>query len=57
MQTPSLVLPHPRLHQRRFVLAPLAEIAPDWRHPISGLTAEQLLAQLSDEQPVERLPC
>ena len=57
MQTPSLVLPHPRLHQRRFVLAPLAEIAPDWRHPISGLTAEQLLAQLSDEQPIERLLC
>jgi 2-amino-4-hydroxy-6-hydroxymethyldihydropteridine diphosphokinase len=57
MRTPALVLPHPRLHQRRFVLAPLAEIAPDWRHPLSGLTAEQLLARLSDEQPVERFPC
>jgi 2-amino-4-hydroxy-6-hydroxymethyldihydropteridine diphosphokinase len=56
VQTPCLVLPHPRLHQRRFVLAPLAEIAPNWRHPLSGLTADQLLAQLSDEQPVERLP-
>jgi 2-amino-4-hydroxy-6-hydroxymethyldihydropteridine diphosphokinase len=56
LQTLSLLLPHPRLHQRRFVLAPLAEIAPDWRHPISGLRAEQLLAELSDEQPVERLP-
>jgi 2-amino-4-hydroxy-6-hydroxymethyldihydropteridine diphosphokinase len=56
-QTPSLVLPHPRLHQRRFVLVPLAEIAPDWRHPLSGLTAEQLLLRLAAKQPVERLPC
>jgi 2-amino-4-hydroxy-6-hydroxymethyldihydropteridine diphosphokinase len=51
-----LVLPHPRLHQRRFVLAPLAEIAPHWRHPRSGLTAAELLAALApDEQPVRVL--
>jgi 2-amino-4-hydroxy-6-hydroxymethyldihydropteridine diphosphokinase len=56
-ETPSLVLPHPRLHQRRFVLQPLAEIAPDWRHPLSGLTAEQLLSRLVAKQPIERLPC
>jgi 2-amino-4-hydroxy-6-hydroxymethyldihydropteridine diphosphokinase len=55
--TPSLVLPHPRLHQRRFVLIPLAEIAPDWRHPLFGLTAEELLDRLAEEQRVERLPC
>lgn len=56
-ETSSLVLPHPRLHQRRFVLQPLAEIAPDWRHPLSGLTAEQLLSRLVAKQPIERLPC
>jgi 2-amino-4-hydroxy-6-hydroxymethyldihydropteridine diphosphokinase len=56
-ETSSLVLPHPRLHQRRFVLQPLAEIAPDWRHPLSGLTAEQLLSRLAAKQPIERLPC
>ena len=38
MDTTSLVLPHPRLHERRFVLIPIAEIAPDWRHPILELT-------------------
>ena len=55
-ETTFLVLPHPRLHRRRFVLTPLAEIAPDWHHPLSGFTAEQLLSQLAAEQPVERLP-
>ena len=57
MNVTSLVLPHPRLHERRFVLMPIAEIAPDWRHPIVGLTAAQLLARLSSEQQIERLSC
>jgi 2-amino-4-hydroxy-6-hydroxymethyldihydropteridine diphosphokinase len=56
-ETTSLVLPHPQLHQRRFVLVPLAEVAPDWRHPLSGLTVEQLLSRLAAKQPIERLPC
>ncbi|HEX3525209.1 MAG TPA: 2-amino-4-hydroxy-6-hydroxymethyldihydropteridine diphosphokinase [Stellaceae bacterium] len=56
MNATSLVLPHPRLHERRFVLMPIAEIAADWRHPILGLTAAQLLARLSSEQEIERLP-
>lgn len=38
-----VVLPHPRIAQRRFVLEPLAAIAPDWRHPVTGLTIQALL--------------
>lgn len=41
-----LVLPHPEMHQRRFVLEPLVEIAPFWFHPILGQTAQQLLNRL-----------
>jgi len=42
----AFILPHPRMHLRRFVLEPLAEIAPEWRHPALGLTARELLARL-----------
>jgi 2-amino-4-hydroxy-6-hydroxymethyldihydropteridine diphosphokinase len=55
IETPSLTLPHPRLHQRRFVLEPLFEIAPNWRHPVLGLGAADLLAGLPPDQPVRRL--
>ena len=52
IETTRLVLPHPRLHHRRFVLAPLCDIAPDWRHPVLGATAAALLAALPPGQPV-----
>lgn len=50
-----LILPHPRLHLRRFVLAPLVEIAPQWRHPLLGSTAAELLADLPSGQAVRVL--
>jgi 2-amino-4-hydroxy-6-hydroxymethyldihydropteridine diphosphokinase len=44
---PGLVLPHPRLHMRAFVLEPLAEVCPGWRHPASGRSARELLDALA----------
>ena len=44
----KLILPHPRLHERAFVLIPLRDIAPDWRHPVSGLTVRQLCDALPE---------
>ena len=41
-------LPHPRLHERAFVLMPLSDVAPNWRHPVSGLTVDALIARLPD---------
>ena len=53
--TPDLQIPHPRMLQRRFVLAPLAEIAPNLQHPSWPATASTLLAHLTDPSQVRRL--
>jgi 2-amino-4-hydroxy-6-hydroxymethyldihydropteridine diphosphokinase len=54
LETESLTLPHPRLHLRRFVLAPLAELSPDTRHPTLDVTFTQLLGA-TGERPLVRL--
>jgi 2-amino-4-hydroxy-6-hydroxymethyldihydropteridine diphosphokinase len=46
-------LPHPRLHERAFVLLPLRDIAPDWLHPVSGKNLAELLAKIPPEQQAE----
>lgn len=51
-RTPGLTLPHPRLHERAFVLAPLAEIAPDVVHPVLGISMADLLASLPDRSGI-----
>lgn len=51
------IMPHPSMHQRRFVLQPLAELAPDWRMP-DGTPISELLAQVQDQQiwPIDSSP-
>jgi 2-amino-4-hydroxy-6-hydroxymethyldihydropteridine diphosphokinase len=49
------ILPHPRVQERAFVLLPLRDVAPQWRHPISGLTVAELIAALPAEQKAERI--
>ena len=51
-QNPSLMLPHPRMHERAFVLVPLRELCPNWCHPVSGIWIDDLIAQLSPRQKI-----
>jgi 2-amino-4-hydroxy-6-hydroxymethyldihydropteridine diphosphokinase len=53
----ALILPHPRMDERVFVLAPLCEVAPDWRHPVLGRTVREMLDALpaSDHEGVAPL--
>lgn len=46
VDTAELTLPHPRMAQRDFVLRPMMELLPEWRHPISGLTAGEMLGRV-----------
>jgi 2-amino-4-hydroxy-6-hydroxymethyldihydropteridine diphosphokinase len=51
---PNLIVPHPRLHERAFVLVPLAEIAPDLVHPVIKKTIAELLAELQSQKIVKQ---
>jgi 2-amino-4-hydroxy-6-hydroxymethyldihydropteridine diphosphokinase len=55
MDTPELQVPHPRMTERRFVLEPLAEIAPELQHPSWSGTVSDLLARTPDRSEVRRL--
>jgi 2-amino-4-hydroxy-6-hydroxymethyldihydropteridine diphosphokinase len=55
LESETLTLPHPHLHQRRFVLEPLSELAPELVHPRLGKTMEALLKDLSDPNQVRRM--
>ncbi|MCE2516678.1 MAG: 2-amino-4-hydroxy-6-hydroxymethyldihydropteridine diphosphokinase [Alphaproteobacteria bacterium] len=48
----NLVLPHPRMHLRAFVLRPLKDLAPQWRHPVTGAGIDDLLAEVDPDQDV-----
>ena len=49
IESSELTIPHPRMHERRFVLGPLAELNPQWKHPVLGASIQDLLAKLPDE--------
>jgi 2-amino-4-hydroxy-6-hydroxymethyldihydropteridine diphosphokinase len=55
IDTPPLTIPHPRLHQRRFVLLPMSELAPDWVHPQQHQSIQSLLDNLTDTHQVRKL--
>jgi 2-amino-4-hydroxy-6-hydroxymethyldihydropteridine diphosphokinase len=54
VQTSRLEVPHPRMHERRFVLTPFADLAPDLRHPVTGQTIREMLDALPEGDLVQR---
>jgi 2-amino-4-hydroxy-6-hydroxymethyldihydropteridine diphosphokinase len=56
VDAPGLTLPHPRLAARAFVLVPLRDVAPGWRHPVSGLSVDALIGRLPPGQAIEADP-
>jgi len=55
VRTASPALPHPRLAERAFVLYPLADVAPAWRHPVSGESVTEMIAKLPPGEEIRRL--
>jgi 2-amino-4-hydroxy-6-hydroxymethyldihydropteridine diphosphokinase len=53
IKTEDLVIPHPRLHERRFVLEPLVEIAPDYVHPVLHKTISELTIDRNSQNPIK----
>jgi 2-amino-4-hydroxy-6-hydroxymethyldihydropteridine diphosphokinase len=57
IEAQELTLPHPRLHERGFVLHPLSEVSPNWTHPITGHTVMEMLDKLpKDRTKVQKVP-
>ena len=55
IESKILTLPHPRMMERAFVVQPITEIAPAWRHPLTGITITEILAGLTD-QDIKLIP-
>ncbi|WP_297087243.1 2-amino-4-hydroxy-6-hydroxymethyldihydropteridine diphosphokinase [uncultured Draconibacterium sp.] len=55
METKSLIIPHPKIHERRFVLVPLVEIAPELKHPLRRLTSIEMLESCRDDSIIKKI--
>ncbi len=54
-ETPSLIIPHPKIPERKFVLVPLTEVAPDFKHPLRRLTSLQMLENCRDKSLIKKV--